>query len=317
MRDYYEILGIKKGATDDEIKKAYRKQAMKYHPDKNSGNKKAEEQFKEINEAYAVLSDKDKKKEYDTYGHAGFRQRFSQEDIFRGFDFRQNFGEFGLGADLFNRIFGGGVRSTGRHNAGAQGRSFGFQDIFTDANGFESLRRQPSKGQDLVSDLEVTLEDVAKGGQKRILLQHKGTRESIDIRIPKGIENGKKLRIPGKGLQDPHGGPPGELYCRVHVKDHPTFSREGENLIIEKEIPISEAVLGTELTIPTIDEKTLKVKVPPGTQCNAKIRIPGHGLPRFNGHGKGNQYVKIKIAIPKKLNKKQKELLKEMQQQGL
>lgn len=317
MRDYYELLGLKKGATDEEIKKAYRKLAMKYHPDKNRGKRQAEEQFKEINEAYAVLSDKKKKAEYDTYGMAGFHQRFSQEDIFRGSAFRQNFRESGFGADLFARIFGGDVRSGGRQNAGVHGRAHEFQDFFTNVNGFDGRGGQPTKGQDLVYDLEVTLEDVAKGGQRRVSLQRNGTRESIDIRIPQGIENGKKLRIPGKGLQDPYGGPPGELYCKIHIKDHPTFSREGKDLIIERDIPFSEAALGTDLKIPTIEGKTLKVKIPAGTQCNARIRIRGHGLPALNGQGRGDQYVRIKIVVPKRLKKKQRELLKEMQQEGL
>jgi curved DNA-binding protein len=317
MKDYYEILGLKKGASDEEIKKAYRKLAMKYHPDRNQGNKEAEERFKEINEAYAVLSDKEKRRQYDTFGAAGFHQRFSQEDIFRGFNFDEILREFGIGGDVFSRIFGSGTGSHRRSYTWSFGDPFRFQDIFEDSEDFNKMKKSSSRGEDVIYDLHVTLEEVAEGAQKRISISHDGIRETINVRIPKGIESGKKLRIPGKGRKDPYGGPPGDLLIRINVKDHPLFSREGDDLYLEREIRFSEALLGTELQIPTIDGRLLNVKVPEGTQFNSKIRLKGYGLPRFNGDGRGDQYVVIKINVPKKLSKRQKELVQELQREGI
>jgi curved DNA-binding protein len=318
MKDYYEILGLKRGASEEEVKSAYRKLAMKYHPDKNQGSKEAEGRFKEINEAYAVLSDKEKRKQYDMFGAEGFHQRFSQEDIFRGFDFGEIFREFGFGDDVFSRLFGAEFRSARSQHGGVYRHSpYDFHGIFSDTDVFEASKRQPPKGQDLIYDLEISLEEVAKGGQRRISFQRDGHLVSGNVRIPEGIECGKKLRISGKGLRDPTGGPPGDLYCRIRVTPHPTFSREGDDLTIEREIRFSEAALGTELMVPTIDGKSLDVKVPAGTKNGAGLRIKGHGLPRFNGKGKGDQYVKIKIAIPKTLTEQQKELIDALQREGL
>ncbi|PLX52700.1 MAG: integrase, partial [Desulfobacteraceae bacterium] len=209
--DYYKILGVKKTASETEIKKAYRKLAMKYHPDHSKGDKSAEEKFKKISEAYAVLSDKEKRKQYDTFGSAGFQQRYSQEDIFRGSDFES----------ILSELFGG----SGRFGGGGRGMRFSF-----DGGGpFGSYQRQQQahpKGSDLEYELPLTLEEVAAGTQKIVSFQHKGRSEKITVKIPKGMIFGKKLRIAGKGEPSPYGGPAGDLYIKPKVLDHPWHSFE-------------------------------------------------------------------------------------------
>ncbi len=313
MKDYYEILGVKRDASQDEIKKAYRKLAVKYHPDKNPGDKKAEERFKEINEAYAVLSDPEKRRQYDMFGAEGFHQRFSQEDIFRGFDVGDLFRDLGFGTeDIFSRIFGRGF-------AGRGGRTFhsGFDlgGFRTTGTGFQ--HQQPVKGGDLETDISVSLEDVALGSEKRISFRWGDRVESLSVKIPKGIEDGKKLRIPGKGQESPFGGPRGDLYLRVKILEHPVFQRQGRDLIVDREIPFSHAVLGTTVEIPTLEGKTLRVKIPPGTDGQARIRVRGHGLPSLKGGGKGDLYVKVRIRVPKQLTPAQRELVEKLRDVGL
>jgi curved DNA-binding protein len=201
-KDYYKILGVEKKATDDQIKKAYRKLAMKYHPDHTKGDKAAEEKFKQISEAYAVLSDKEKRKQYDTFGSSGFQQRFSQEDIFRGFDFSDIFKEFGFGG--FNFSSGG---------RGGQRFSFGGGDPF----GGRGRQQAQMKGSDLVYELPLTLREVAEGASKTVKFQHKGQSENISVKIPKGMIAGKKLRIAGKGESSPYGGAAGDLFIQSKV----------------------------------------------------------------------------------------------------
>ncbi|OQY21043.1 MAG: integrase [Desulfobacteraceae bacterium 4572_35.2] len=189
--DYYATLGVEKSASDTEIKKAYRKLAVKYHPDKNAGDKKAEERFKEISEAYAVLSDTEKKQQYDQFGDSGFHQRYSQEDIFRGADFGDIFGGGG-GDDIFSQLFGGG--------RGGQRRS-------------SYHRPQPAKGQDYIMRLNIPFRQAVTGGERMVNYQHNGQTEKIQVRIPAGIETGQKLRVSGKGGPSPSGGKTGDLLC--------------------------------------------------------------------------------------------------------
>lgn len=313
-KDYYKILGVSKSSSPEEIKKAYRKLALKYHPDHNKGDKAAEAKFKDISEAYAVLSDPEKKKQYDMFGAEGFHNRFSQEDIFRGFDFGSIFSEFGFGGsgkaqNIFSQIFGGMGGSGKYHYAG--GSPFGGS-----AGGFHGHPRA-MKGQDLIYELPLTLEDLAESTTKVISYQSDGRQEEVSVKVPAGISAGQKLRLRGKGRASPHGGLPGDLYVQITVLDHPVFRRENADLYSKHQISFSQAVLGTEIEIPTIDKKLLKLKIPPGTQNNAKFRLKGYGLPRMKGGPRGDAYAEISIAIPKKLNKKQKTLIESLSEVGL
>jgi curved DNA-binding protein len=302
-KDYYHILGVAKNASDEEIKKAYRKLAMKYHPDRNPNKKEAEERFKEINEAYAVLSDKEKRKQYDTFGAEGFQQRFSQEDIFRGFDFDE----------ILSSLFRGRGRRDFRFG-GQSGVDFG--DFFGRPGGYQDAGRMSQRGEDIVYEMAISLEEAASGGEKRISYRKNGRLEEVSVKIPRGIPSGKKLRLAGKGKEGRHGGPPGDLYLQVTVREHPLFSQEGDDLIVEKEINFSEAVLGTTIEVPTL-EGMKKVKVPPGTQSHTKMRLKGLGMPHFQGEGKGDEYVKVIVRIPKKVSEKSRGLIQDLAKEGI
>jgi curved DNA-binding protein len=302
VKDYYETLGVNKKASDEEIKRAYRKMAMKYHPDRNPNKKEAEERFKEINEAYAVLSDKEKRKQYDTFGAEGFRQRFTQEDIFRGFDFDE----------ILSGLFGGRGRREFRF--GGRG-GFDFGDIFSGQGGYQDTGRMPRKGEDILYELSISLEEAASGGEKRVSYRKNGRIEEVSVRIPKGIPTGKKLRLAGKGMQGRNGGPPGDLYLQISVRDHPIFTREGDDLVVEKEVSFSEAVLGTTVEVPTLEGKK-RVKVPPGTQSHTKMRLRGLGLPRFQREGRGDELVKVIVKVPKRVSEKSRKLIEELAREG-
>jgi len=301
--DYYKLLGVKKDASEGEIKKAYRKLAMKYHPDHTKGDKSAEDKFKKISEAYAVLSNKEKRKEYDTFGSEGFHQRFSQEDIFRGFDFGDIFKEFG---------FGGGDFSGGR--PGGTRFSFGGGSGFNFGGGRQQAH---VKGSDLVYELPLTLREVANGTSKVITFQHQGGSENLTVKIPPGLTSGKKLRLAGKGSPSPYGGPAGDLYIKSQVLNDPVFSAENHDLYLNQELKLSEAILGTTIAVPTIDDKQLSLKIPPGTKPGTKMRLSGHGLPTMKGNKKGDLFVRIQIKVPKQLDARQKKLVEDLAAAGL
>jgi len=301
--DYYKVLGVKKDASQDDIKKAYRKLAMKYHPDHSKGDKAAEEKFKKISEAYAVLSDKEKRKEYDTFGSEGFRQRFSQEDIFRGFDFGDIFREFGFGG---GESFGGRTGGRQFNFGGGSGYNFG--------GGQHQAR---VKGSDLVYELPLTLREIATGTNKVITLQHQGGSENLTVKIPAGFVTGKKLRLAGKGNPSPYGGPAGDLFIKSKLLNDPVFEAEKQDLYLNRELRLSEAILGTTVSVPTIDGKQLSLKIPAGTRHGTRMRLSGHGLPAMKGSKKGDLFVRIQVNIPKNLSAEQQKLVEDLAATGL
>ncbi|WP_136515349.1 DnaJ C-terminal domain-containing protein [Geomonas edaphica] len=294
QRDYYEVLGLKKGASADEIKRAYRKLAVKYHPDKNPGNKEAEERFKEINEAYAVLSDPQKKEQFDQFGSTNFHQRFSQEDIFRGFNVDDMFRDQGFGTDdIFSRIFGDAMR----RQRGGRGRA-------------------AARGEDFSMELQVTFRDAYDGAEKRVAFMRDGSREELSVKVPAGIESGARLRVAGRGGPGRMGGPPGDLYLTVLVSADPLFQREGNDIVLNNEVRFSEAVLGGQLEVPTM-QGTKRIRIPAGIQSGTKVRLKGLGFPLMGGGGRGDMYVRVAVHVPEKLTSHQRELMEQLAAEGL
>lgn len=300
--DYYKILGVNRTANEAEIKKAYRKLAMKYHPDHAKGDKAAEEKFKKISEAYAVLSDKEKRQEYDTFGSEGFRQRFSQEDIFRGFNINDILREFGFGGDAF------GGESRGTRFSYGTGPPFG---------GRGRQQAQSVRGSDLLYELPLTLREAAFGTTKDVTIQNQGASERVTVKIPKGMTAGKKLRLAGKGNPGPFGGPRGDLYILATLMEDPVFSVDGQDLVTHRDIKITEALLGATISVPTLDEKQYNLKIPAGTKSGTKLRLPGHGLPAMQGSKKGDLYVRLHIQVPKDLTREQRELIEKLAEAGI
>jgi curved DNA-binding protein len=209
-QDYYETLGVQKSASEEEMKKAYRKLALKYHPDRNPGNKEAEERFKVINEAYAVLSDREKRKQYDAYGMGGFQQKYTEEDIFRGFNVGDLFKDLGFGGgDIFSMMFGRQAGRGGRQRQQQQQQSYDFGDYIT------REKQQAERGLGLNYELEIPFMDAVRGGEKRVSFATHGGTEEVNVKIPKGISTGKKLRLQGKGNVDPRTGRRGDLYITM------------------------------------------------------------------------------------------------------
>lgn len=294
MSNYYDILGVSKSASDAELKKAYRKKAMQYHPDRNQGDKAAEDKFKEVNEAYAVLSDKQKRSQYDIFGEQGFHQRFSQDDIFRGTDFNKIFDEFGFGGqNIFSSIFGGGM--------GGMGQGFG----------------GPRKGQNVEYPLSIGLMDAYHGAEKRVAFSlSNGTSRDLKLNIPKGIKNGAKLRVGGRGAPSPDGGPDGDLYVLIDIQEHPEYVRQGNDLETPIELKVSEAIMGTSIEVPT-PEGSKKIKIPAGVQPGTKIRLRNLGFPIHGQPGNGDLFAVVQISIPKDLSDDQRSAVEKIRELGL
>jgi curved DNA-binding protein len=324
--DYYKLLGVDKKATKEEIKKAFRKLAMKFHPDKNK-DKQAEEKFKKINEAYAVLSNDEKRKQYDTFGAEGFSQRFSRDDIFRGFDISSIFKEFGMGdsvgGSFFSDIFSGGSSRGGGSSA-----SFGFDGPFGGFGGFggqggssrggrSHSGRHQHQPQAVETELTVSLVDVVTGAKKRISLDTGRGMETLDVAIPIGIEEGQKLRLKGKGPLDPMTGQRSDLYVKVTIAPHPVFQRKGNDLIVEKEVKLTEMVLGGKIRVSTIDNQQIELKVPAHSRTNCMMRVKGKGIPGTKGKPDGNLLVRLLPQLPSTIDKQQEQLFEELAKTGL
>lgn len=285
-RDYYEVLGVKKDASDDEIKKAFRKLAIKYHPDKNPGNKEAEEKFKEANEAYSVLSDKTKRSRYDQFGHAGVGGAGGGAgNPFEGFNFN---------GQSFNFDFGGGGMG-------------GFDDILGSLFGMGGGFRGARRGRDYRTSTTIDFKEAIFGTTKNISVDG----EEIPLKIPAGIYDGQRIRLSGRGGPAPQqGGQRGDLYVEVRVRAHKTLTREGDLILSEVTVPMVDAVLGTEVDVETVDG-TITMKVPAGTQPGTNFKLSGHGAPRVGYSERGPQIVTVNVEIPKKLTRKQKELMEQ------
>lgn len=309
--DYYKVLGVKREASADEIKKAYRKLAQKYHPDKVKGDKRqAEEQFKKISEAYAVLSNAEKRKAYDEVGSQAFHTQYSQEDIFKGFDFSEIF-DVGISDNIFSRLFGG---LGGRSRGGGRTRVFRYGG--GPGEDYQAQARK-LKGEDLQVEMPITLHEMAFGTEKLVSFTSNGQTVKVTVKIPAGALPGKRLRIAGKGRPGPMGSPPGDLFIKLKEQEHPVFKRDGNDLFVDRHIRFTEATLGTKVTAPTLDGKTMSLKVPPGTQSHTKMRLKNYGIPHTNGKTRGDQYVRIIVDTPTNLTKKQKSLLEELTKEGL
>ncbi|MBQ6974364.1 MAG: molecular chaperone DnaJ [Oscillospiraceae bacterium] len=353
-RDYYEVLGVSKGASEEEIKKAYKKLARKYHPDMNPGDKEAEEKFKEVNEANEVLSDPDKKARYDQFGFAGVDPSYGAGaggpgwgDGAAGFDF----GDLG---DIFGSFFGGGFGGGGRSRTGPQrGESIrvGLAVEFTEAAfGCEkeiTIERSENcptcggngcakgttpevcpecRGAGVVTQAQRTPFGVMQSqtscpkcrGTGKIIHQpcpdckgsgHTRRRKTIKVTIPAGIDDGQTISLRGQGHAGRNGGPTGDLLITVQIKPHPLFRREGTSVFCEAPITFTQATLGGELEIPTIDGK-VKYDIPEGTQTGTVFRLRGKGIPVLNGRGRGDQFVTLTIETPRNLTREQKDALR-------
>lgn len=316
MKDYYQLLDISKTASQEEIKKAYRKLALKYHPDKNKGEKAAEDKFKEINEAYAVLSDPEKRRQYDQFGSTRFHQRFNQEDIFRNFDLGDIFKDLGFGTDdILQQIFGQqGGRRKSPFEGGAKG-PFPFEDAFGagQSNASSSPFGQASASKkSAAQEIVITLEEAAKGVEKEISLQFNGQVKIMGVKIPPGVADGQKIRLPVAGAS-----PTGDIYLKIRLATHPIFTQKEKDLYIEQEITFSQAALGTTISVPTLLEGKKSLSVPPGIQSQTSLRLKGYGMPDLKGTSKGVLFVKIVVKTPSHLNDQQKALFEELKKQGL
>ena len=325
-RDYYEILGVSRDADDATLKKAYRALAKKYHPDMNPGDAEAEKKFKEASEAYAVLSDADKRRQYDQFGHAAFEGGAGGAGGYGGFDF--NGADFGdIFGDIFGNMFHGshgesrgfGSNGTYEHftgNGGGFHSGFGGSG-FHSGNGFGGFHQQdfPQKGSDVKASINVTFDEAAFGADKRISLSgpdgSSGAPQTLQIHIPAGIDTGKSIRLKGKGMPGTGGGEPGDLLLKVTVGTRPGYERKGSDVYTTISIPYTTAVFGGEATVPTLYGNVI-CKIREGMQSGSKIRLRGKGIVSMkNPSIHGNQYVTVQIDVPNHLTPEAEQKLRE------
>ena len=322
QKDYYEILGVKRDASEREIKQAYRRLARKHHPDVNPGDKSAEARFKQINEAYEVLSDKEKRQKYDRFGDQWqYADQFAQ----RGYQ-QEPFGDFSQGGATSFRFEGGDLGSL-------------FEELLGSSRSRSSRRPQSRRGQDIEYPVSVTLEEAYHGTNCILSLEVgepcsscRGTgriqnvpcsvcrgsgvvsrARRLEVKIPPGVKDGSRVRVAGKGGQGYGGAASGDLYLVVSVKPHPLFQRKGDDLYVEVGIPLTVAVLGGEIQLPTLKGK-LALKVPPETQNGRTFRLTGQGMPHLGNRSYGDLLAKVNVIVPTKLSGKEKELFKQLSQ---
>ena len=309
-KDYYNTLGVPKNASDKEIKQAYRKLARKYHPDVNPGDRGAESKFKEIGEAYDVLSDADKRGRYDQLG-ANWQQyeRVARERSRPGDPrgVRMDFGGDRVGgfSDFFKTFFGGGV-DWEELFGGASGRGAPGGGFTSDFGG------GPRRGNDLKAPIEITLEESYSGLVKQIALHNEdGGTSTIEVRIPAGVRDGARVRVSGKGGRARAGGVAGDLYLDVRIRNHPVFRREVDDLHVDVPVTLAEAALGGAIEVPTLSGRT-RIKVPPGSQSGAQLRLRGKGAPHLKGQGHGDLIVRLKVVVPTQLNDRERQIFEEL-----
>src|SRR5258708_4989201 len=283
-KDYYDILGVKKNAGADEIKKAYRGLAKKFHPDKNKGNKEAENKFKEVSEAYAVLSDTEKREQYDRLGQEAFRGGGPGGHPFGG-------GANPFGGFDFSQFTGGGRARAGRRSTGGGG----FTDIFSDlfGGGAAGFEPGPERGADLEAELTIDFRDAILGTTMDLVLNGKG----VKVKIPEGVSDGQRIRLRGKGAPGGSGGPAGDLNVLIHIRPHPLFERRGDDIYIGLPIKVGEAIRGGEVEVPTI-HGPVRARIPAGTQGGQTFRLRGKGVKKKAG-AFGDHYYRVEITAPK------------------
>ena len=322
-RDYYEVLGVSRNADAGTIKKAYRKLAKKYHPDTNPGDKQAEKSFKEVTEAYTILSDPEKKRLYDQFGHSAFDGSGAGQNPHgnpfenAGGGYQEYHFESGnmddIFGDMFDHIFHG-RQSGGFQNSGFESGGFGKNGFYR--QGFDSSQFV-RKGQDLRAEVSITFEEAAFGCDKVIHLQSpdgRGSTQSLQVHIPAGIETGKSVRLRGKGMPGSNGGEAGDLLLKVKVASKPGYERKGMDVYTTVRVPFTTAVLGGEAKVETLHGNVL-CKINPGTQSGTKIRLRGKGIVSMKDSAvHGNQYVTVQIQVPQNLSPEAKEKLREFQQ---
>lgn len=291
MKDYYKILGVDKSASQAEIKKAFRKLAHAYHPDKKGGN---EARFKEVSEAYAVLSDEKKRAQYDRFGSAGAGAGFGGTG-FDPSDFGFDFSNFGFGGSANNINF----------DAGDLG------DILSSIFGGRRVRR----GRDIAVDIELSFQESIFGTERKVVINSKAVKQKeVSITVPPGIDDGQMIRLSGMG-ETLEGGVPGDLYVKVRVRRHPVLRKEGYNLVMDLVVNLSDALLGAERTIPTMDGE-ITLKVPQGTKHGTILRVKGKGVP-MGGNKRGDLYVRVLVSMPEKLSREAKKLIEELKKLGI
>jgi molecular chaperone DnaJ len=308
-KDFYQLLEVSKSASADEIKKSYRKLAMKFHPDKNQGNKKAEEKFKEISEAYEVLSDEKKRQNYDQFGHAGVGG-----NPFGGAGPGGPFGGARAGGgqgdplhDIFGDVFG--------DIFGQSGRSGPFGGGTFNSGRSRQGPRPPARGSDLRYTLTITFEEAATGCEKMVSFSRQnGSKEEsakLSVTVPAGVKEDQRLKLAGEG-DKPTNGTPGDLFVIIDLQDHLLFKREEFDVILDLPVSYTDAILGTNREIPTLFGKA-EIKVPPGTHSGQVFRLKGKGFPKLGASGSGDMLVRVTVDTPAKVNSRQKEIIEELQ----